>query len=91
MRSLPPSKVAEADSLLLSICTEDWQKVARLVGHLLDAFEHGFPDIPLEFLSYRLQQLEEAGAVEIIGDPFRIRESEVRLAYPSIKNEALRD
>lgn len=79
MRSLPPSRVSEADLLLLSACTQDWQKVARVLGQLLDVFEHRFAEVPLEFLSYRLQELEAEGVVAIHGDPFLVRESEVRL------------
>lgn len=61
MRSLSAAKVAEADSMLLSMCTQDWQKVARVVGQLLDAFDRRFPRVPFEFLTGKSEAVPAIG------------------------------
>jgi len=69
------------DSLLMSFVTDNWRKVARIVGEALvapmDNFIIGPGDL---FLSARVNALVESGQLEIRGQSaFEMHASEVRL------------
>ncbi|HEY1396411.1 DUF3658 domain-containing protein [Roseateles sp.] len=83
MRALTPAEVSQVDALLLGASSTRWQKVALVIARVMNDFEQKFPDLPFEFLSYRVQELEGLGALEVAGDPFRPRFSEIRLQQPA--------
>ena len=67
-------------ALILRECSDRWQKVAKIVGDLLDEFERTYPHLPLAFLQATMEKLEDLGRVEIVGDVWAMRYSEIRLA-----------
>lgn len=73
MRALTPAEVSRVDALLLGASSTRWQKVALILGRVMNDFEQRFPDVPFEFLSHRVQELEGLGILEVAGDPFRPR------------------
>lgn len=79
MRSATPVEAAWVDAIILRECSPDWSKVALVVGRLLDEFETALPHLPFAYMQARMQELEDAGAVEIAGDVWAMRYSEVRL------------
>jgi len=79
MRSLTLKDVAFTDQLILEACSSQWQKVAKIVAVTMGDFESKFPEVSLLFLSYRIQELSFLGNIEVAGDPFDMRHSEVRL------------
>lgn len=83
MRALTPGEVSQVDALLLSASSTRWQKVALVIARVMNDFEQRFPDLPFEFLSYRMQELGALGTLKIAGDPFRSRYSEIRLNQPA--------
>jgi hypothetical protein len=74
---------AAAQALVLRECSDHWQKVAKIVGDLLAGFEQTYPHLPFAFLQATMQKLEDLGKVEIVGDVWAMRYSEIRLAKPS--------
>ena len=83
MRALTPVEVSQVDALLLGASSPRWQKVALVIARVMNDFEQKFPDVPFEFLSYRVQELEGLGTLEVAGDPFRPGFSETRLKQPA--------
>lgn len=83
IRALTPAEASQVDALLLAASSTRWQKVARVIATVMNDFEQRFPDLPFEFLSYRMQELEDLGTLEVAGDPFRSRYSEIRLKQPA--------
>jgi hypothetical protein len=82
---LSSAPISFFDSILMSYVTENWQKVARVVGHALAsqmddrAIQTG--DI---VLAARVNALVESGRLEFQGkSPLEMRFSEVRLPNPS--------
>lgn len=73
---------AAAEAMVLRECSERWQKVAKIVGDLLDEFERIYPHLPFAYLQATMQKLEDLGKVEIAGDVWAMRYSEIRLAKP---------
>lgn len=51
---------------------------ALVVGRLLNEFEKVLPHLPVAYVQARMQKLENAGAVEIAGDVWAMRHSEIR-------------
>lgn len=80
MRRATPEQATHVDALILSRCTEQWQKVAMVVGSLLDEFDSQFPSLPYVYMPIRMLALEERGQLEVAGNPLAMRASEVRLA-----------
>ncbi|WP_377161188.1 DUF3658 domain-containing protein [Roseateles sp. UC29_93] len=83
MRAPTPAEASQVDALLLAASSTRWQKVARVIATVMNDFERRFPDMPFEFLSYRVQELGGLGTLEVAGDPFRPRYSEIRLHQPA--------
>jgi hypothetical protein len=75
-----PEERATAQEMALRECTDRWKKVARIVGDLLDEFEQTYPHLPFAYLQATMQKLEDLGKVEIDGDVWAMRYSEIRLA-----------
>jgi hypothetical protein len=79
MRSATPVEAAAVDKLILEQCSERFRKVAMVAGKLLNDFEASFPHLPLAYVLARMQELEDEGLVEIAGDVWYMRHSEIRL------------
>ncbi len=64
------------DSFLLSYCTNEYQKPARIIGNTLCDTDFNVGD---GFLAYRMKQLVLMGVIEIRGELKEMRDYEVRL------------
>lgn len=76
---------SEMDQLLLSFCGERWLKVARIVGHTMQALEERGLFIAgetAEAIDARMAVLVETGQLEAKGNIRKWRYSEVRLPPP---------
>jgi hypothetical protein len=83
MLSSSSEERAGAQALVLQECSDHWQKVAKIVGDLLAEFNQSYPHLPFAYLQATMQKLEDLGKVEIVGDVWAMRYSEIRLAKPS--------
>ncbi len=79
MRNATASDVQAVDVLVLGKCSTSWRKVAMVVGSSLDEYDEHFPNLPYVFIPVRMLELEKAGKLEIRGDVFAMRTSEIRL------------
>ena len=70
---------AEVQNMVLRECHQQWQKVAMIVARLLPEFAIKFPHLPVSFLQATMEKLEELGELEINGDVWSMRFSEIRL------------
>jgi hypothetical protein len=50
-----------------------------VVGSSLNEYDEKFPNMPYVFMPVRMLELERAGKLEIQGDVFSMRASEIRL------------
>ena len=66
------------DALILGRCTEQWRKVAMVVGSSLDEYDMKFPNLPYVYMQLRILELVSHGALESQGDVMAMRFSEVR-------------
>jgi hypothetical protein len=82
MRASSPEERAALEALVLRECTHRWQKVARVVGAVEKEFGLAYPHLPFVMLQATVEKLEELGQVEVDGDPWALRYSEMRLAQP---------
>ena len=80
MRAATADEAAAVDALILAHCSAQWWKVARVVGELMNEFDVRFAHLPFAYVQARMQALEDAGRLEIAGDVWVMRRSEVRLA-----------
>lgn len=89
MRKATPADAQPVDELILSKCMAQWRKVAMVVGSSLNEYDEKFSHLPYVYMPVRMLELEKAGKLEIQGDVFVMRASEIRL--PSIvKQRGLR-
>lgn len=82
MLASSPEERAGAEAMVLRECSVRWQKVAKIVGDLLDEFERTYPHLPFAYLQATMEKLEDLGKIEIVGDVWAMRYSEIRLAQP---------
>lgn len=82
MRAATPVEAAAVDKLIVRECAAHWRKVAMVVGKILNEFDADFSHLPFAYIQARMQELEDAGAVEIAGDVWAMRHSEIRLVAP---------
>jgi hypothetical protein len=86
--SSPEERVA-VQALVLRECSGRWQKVAKIVGDLLEEFDRAYPHLPVAYLQAAMQKLEDLGKVEIAGDVWAMRSSEIRLIeQKSVQHDA---
>lgn len=86
-RALTPAQVSAIDAALLAQVSEDWRKIARVVGFaMMDQAVRvsGLPDI---FYADRVRELIAAGRLESQGDVSAMGLGEVRL--PSEQRRAI--
>jgi hypothetical protein len=79
MRRATPADAAAVDTLILQNCTDQWCKVAMIVGTALTEFDARFPHLPYVYMPVRIAALTASGVLEVDGDPMAMRFSEVRL------------
>ena len=76
---LTQADLALIDAALLAQVSNDWRKVARVVGMAMLSMPDRPRGVPDVFFAKRVARLVEAGQVESQGDLRRMRFSEVRL------------
>lgn len=77
--ALPEDMVHKIDEALLKVVSENWRKVARIVGTVM-VYEKWLPDgIPDLYYAQRVRHLVDAGFLEAAGDLRMMGRSEVRL------------
>src|SRR5258708_15568338 len=76
---LPAELIARMDDALLAESTHRFQKVARIVGQVMQSFSDGPFGIPDIYYAQRIAKLVSAGLLESQGNLGRMRFSEVRL------------
>ncbi len=79
MRQATLDEAAAVDALILRYCTQQWHKVAMVVGQSLNEFEAKFRHLPFIYMQVRMLELQDSGRIEIRGDVMSMRTSEVRL------------
>jgi hypothetical protein len=79
MRKATSADAQAVDALILSKCTSHWRKVAMVVGSSLNEYDEKFPNMPYVYMPVRMLELKRAGKLEIQGDVFSMRASEIRL------------
>ena len=82
MRAATPQEARAVDELILRECSPQWRKVAMVVGKILDDFDREFGHLPLAYVQARMQELADAGSIEIAGDVWAMRHSEIRTLLP---------
>ena len=83
MRASSQEEREAVQAMVLRECSERWQKVAKIVGDLLHEFKRTYEHLPVAYLQATMQKLEDLGKVEIAGDVWAMRYSEIRLAQSS--------
>jgi len=78
MRAASAEEAREVDAMILRVLSARWMKVAMVVGLLMKEFEERFEHLPLAFVQARMQELEDLRKLEIAGDVWSMRTSEVR-------------
>ncbi len=76
---LPAEVVTRIDDALLAKATHRFQKVARIIGQVMQSFSDRPSGIPDVYYAQRIAKLVNAGLLESQGNLLRIRFSEVRL------------
>lgn len=75
---LSSGEVAEIDQKLISTCTGEWQKIAKVVGIVMGKTEASLPDV---YFARRIRSLIEQGIIEKQGCIETMRYCEIRLVY----------
>lgn len=83
MRAATDAHEDAVDRLVLRECGNRWEKVAKIVGDLIPEFEQSFPNLPFVYMLARMDELEDLGRLEISGNVWSMRYSEVRLSQPN--------
>jgi hypothetical protein len=76
------AELQRIDECLLFQASDQWRKVARVIGRTMMELEREFPHLADGFYSLRVKHLVQSGALEAAGNLDRIRHSEVRIAGP---------
>ena len=84
MRNATVADAQAVDALILGKCSAIWRKVAMVVGSSLDEYDERFPNLPYVFMPVRMLELEKEGKLEVQGDVFAMRASEIRLVAQPI-------
>ena len=79
MRGSSEEERAAVQAMILSACSCDYVKVARIVADILNKFAQTYPHLPIAFIQANMQKLEDIGKVQIVGDLWAMRFSEIRL------------
>lgn len=79
MRAASKDAELAVDSMILRECSSQWQKVAKIVGNLIPELDQVDADLPIAYIQARMDELEELGKVEVAGNAWAMRYSEIRL------------
>jgi hypothetical protein len=82
VEALGGEDVEAIDTALLAAASQNWKKVAWVVGSAFLALADQFPGIPDVYFSQRVQALVRLGKLNSQGNLLCMRFSEVRLAAP---------
>jgi Protein of unknown function len=74
---------SEIDQLLLSFCSDRWQKVVKIIGKTFDALEQRQVRVSADEIDIRMAALVTGGPLEAKGNIRKWTHSEVRLQAPS--------
>lgn len=85
IRQATPEEASAVDELIISKCTSQWRKVAMVVGSSLSEFDNRFPNLPYVYMPVRMLELERMGKIDVQGNVFSMRASEIRLHVGSEK------
>ncbi len=88
---LPAELITRIDDALLAESTHQFQKVARIVGQVMQSFSDEPSEIPDIYYAQRIAKLVKAGLLESQGNLGRMRFSEVRLPGPDLSAGELED
>jgi hypothetical protein len=78
--SLLPVELSSIDQALLRHVSEDWRKIARVVGFAMSEPVSRVPGIPDVFYAQRVRRLVEVGTLESRGDILAMGLGEVKFA-----------
>jgi hypothetical protein len=81
-RLLTPAQLQRIDECLLSHVSQQFRKVAYVIGQMMKEINGEFPGIPDVFYGLRIKHLAESGVIEAAGNLNRMRFSEIRLPEP---------
>lgn len=79
---LSDEELSAIDDCILSHCSDQFLKVARIMLHTERELAHRFPKLSHVFYTLRLRHLVGAGHLDAAGNLDYMRFSEVRLAQP---------
>lgn len=77
--ALTPEQIKRVDAALLSDCTDQRRKVARIVGTAFELLRDDLPNLPAGFYAQRVQALADARILRSWGNVGHMGFSEVRL------------
>jgi hypothetical protein len=83
VENLSAADVEAIDMALLAASSQNWRKVAFVVGTALLALANRFPGVPDVYFSQRIQSLVRLGKLNSQGNLLSMRFSEVRLPTDS--------
>jgi hypothetical protein len=83
VENLSAADVEEIDMALLAASSQNWRKVAFVVGTALLALANRFTGVPDVYFSQRIQSLVRLGKLNSQGNLLSMRFSEVRLPTDS--------
>jgi hypothetical protein len=81
-RLLTTAQLRRIDECLLSHTSDQWRKVAYVIGQTSLELKGEFPNLPDGICSLRIKHLAESGAIESAGNLNRMRYSEIRIPAP---------
>ena len=76
---LKPADLERIDSCLMSYISDQYKRVAFVIGQTMLELDGEYPALPDLFYTSRVKYLVATGVIEAVGDLNRIRFSEVRL------------
>jgi hypothetical protein len=76
---LKPIDLERIDTCLMSFMSEQFKKVAFVIGQAMLELDREYPALPDMFYASRIKHLAATGIIEAAGNLDRIRFSEVRL------------
>jgi len=86
VEQLSDSEIELIDSLLIGLCSNKFQKVAKVVGNFIQQSGAETRKLPDVFLANRVYELVNSGTLEYQGFLNHMRYCEVRIALASEKN-----
>lgn len=79
VEALSAADIEAIDTALLAASTQNWRKVAFIVGSALQSLKDRLPGVPDIYFSQRVQALVGLGKLDAQGNLLYMRFSEVRL------------